>query len=334
MADWKSRLAGDPIEWLLEPGNPSVRYLTLTRLLDEPETSPIARDAKRSIMLEGAVPQILERQREGSWNEPGHFYEDKYRGTVWQLIILAEHMADGRDPRIAAACDYLLDSAQDRESHGFAYRSSARMGGGHHHEVIPCLTGNVVFSLVRLGRLADERVQRAIEWITRYQRFDDGIAATPQGWPYDRYEMCWGTHTCHMGVVKALKALAEIPSHLRTPAVGETIRRATDHLLAHHIFKRSHDLSKTSKPGWLRLQFPLMYQTDILEIAGLLAGVGCRDERMSEAVEKIVSKQNAEGRWILQSSFNGRFHVDIEEVGNPSKWVTLGALRLIKTYYG
>jgi len=34
MSNWKSTLKGDPIPWLLEPDNPSVRYWTLRDLLD------------------------------------------------------------------------------------------------------------------------------------------------------------------------------------------------------------------------------------------------------------------------------------------------------------
>ena len=42
---WKSFLKADPLPWLLEPENPSVRYDTLTEVLDLPsnddEVSPI-----------------------------------------------------------------------------------------------------------------------------------------------------------------------------------------------------------------------------------------------------------------------------------------------------
>ena len=101
-------------------------------------------------------------------------------------------------------------------------------------------------------------------------------------------------------------------------------------MLRHHIHKRSHDLTQVSKPGWLRFGFPLMYQTDVLEILGVLTELGCRDERMQEAIELMISKQDAHGRWKLASTFNGRFHVDIEEKGKPSKWITLSALRVLK----
>lgn len=154
----------------------------------------------------------------------------------------------------------------------------------------------------------------------------------PQGWPYDKFEMCWGRHTCHMGVVKALKALSEIPPGKMSPEVQHTIKEGTEYLLKHHIHKRSHNLTKVSKPVWLRFGFPLMYGTDILEILGVLTKLGCRDERMQEAIDVVVSKQDPNGTWKLASTFNGRFQVDIEEKGKPSKWITLSALRVLKEF--
>jgi len=40
MADWKSALNADPTDWLLEPSNPSVRYFTLTEILELPAAHP------------------------------------------------------------------------------------------------------------------------------------------------------------------------------------------------------------------------------------------------------------------------------------------------------
>ena len=333
MADWRKLLKADPTDWLLEESNPSVRYLTLTNILDRRETNPEVRRAKADIMRTGMVPRILNRQTKGSWNGPGRFYRDKYKGTVWQLIILAEHEADGGNKHIRAACGYILRCSQDPESFGFSYDQRGEGQGGRHNEVIPCLTGNMIWSLLKLGYLGDERVRKGIEWITGYQRFDDGAGEKPMGWPYDRYEMCWGRHTCHMGVVKALKALSAIPRRQRSEDARQTISRACEHLLAHHIFRQSHDLTKVSKPGWLKLQFPLMYQTDILEVAGLLVDLGIRDARMDDALALITSKQNDQGRWNLEGTFNGRFWVSIERKAMPSKWITYRALKVLKGYH-
>ncbi len=333
MSDWKSLLKADPTGWLLEKDNPSVRYFTLTEILDRTENNPEVKKAREKIIKIGAVPKILAKQKnEGFWDAAEKFYTAKYKGTTWQLIILAELGADGKDRCVMEACKFILENSQDRESYGFSMWTSVRTGGGRHSGVIPCLTGNMVWSLIRLGYLEDPRVQRGIDWIVTYQRFDDAIEKAPKGWPYEKSEMCWGRHTCHMGAVKALKALAEIPPSKRSRDAKNTIEKGVEYMLRHHIHKRSHNLSRVSKPGWLRFGFPLMYQTDALEILGILTRLGYKDERMQEAVDLVISKQDDQGRWTLERTFNGRFQTNIEQKGKPSKWITLNALRALKKF--
>jgi hypothetical protein len=76
-----------------------------------------------------------------------------------------------------------------------------------------------------------------------------------------------------------------------------------------------------------------MYQDDALEGLGILTKLGYRDERMREAVDLVISKQDSLGRWKLESTFNGRFQVNIERKGENSKWITLNALKALKRYY-
>ena len=121
MPDWRSLLNGDPTDWLLEDDNPSVRYFTLRDILERPEDDPEVMKARADIMAVGAVPAILKAQdKAGFWVDARKFYTAKYQGTVWQLIILAELGADGKDDRIRKACEFILDNSQDRESGGFS----------------------------------------------------------------------------------------------------------------------------------------------------------------------------------------------------------------------
>jgi hypothetical protein len=192
----------------------------------------------------------------------------------------------------------------------------------------------MVFSLIRLGYLDDPRLKQAIKWITTYQRFDDGIAESPSGWPYDRLKVsCFSKHTCHMGAVKALKALAEIPEKKRTTEMKKTIEQGAEYFLLHHVFKSSHHLDRIPKPGWLKFCFPLMYQTDALEILGILTRLGYKDNRMQEAIDVVISKQDTQGKWMLENTFNGRYQVNIEQKAKPSKWITLKALTALKRFY-
>jgi len=319
----------DVTSWLLD-GEPAIQLAARTRLLGEDPGSPECGALRRRAMLEGTIPAILATQGpDGHWGRRDAFYTAKYTGTVWNLIILAELGADGEDERVRRAAEAVLADSLHRASGGFSTTRAKREVGGLPSMVIPCLTGNLVFALVRLGLLGDPRVADAVDWITTYQRFDDAEGEAPTGWPYDHLEMCWGRHTCSMGIVKALKGLAEIPDEQRSPQVRETLAAGAEWLLKHHVHKRSHNLARLSKPGWKKFGFPRMYQTDVLEILLLLTRLGYADPRMDEAFSLVESKADASGRWCLDDTFNGRFSVPIEAAGEPSRWVTLAALEVL-----
>ena len=53
---------------------------------------------------------------EGWWVKPGAGYSRKYRCTVWSVMFLAQLGADGKDPRVRLAGDYILDHG--RASYG------------------------------------------------------------------------------------------------------------------------------------------------------------------------------------------------------------------------
>jgi len=327
MTDRTSQLKDDSIEWLLEESNPSVRYLTLRDLLGKDEDRSEVREAKGRIMQVGVVPKILAKQEQGGfWGLPEHFYQNsKYKGTVWNLIVLAEMHADPNDERIRAACEFILRWSQHRDSGGFSYKGTERNGGNK--TVFSCLTANMVFALIRLGYGDDERVGKALEWITDYQRFDLGPYANRE-WPY-QYDLCWRNHTCRSGAVKVLKALSEVPAGKRSPAIKEKIETGTEFLLAQRIFYRPPELKEISRKNWLTFGFPLMWNTDLVEIIGVLAKLGVRDERMNEAVEVVLSKQGNNGRWKQENHFKGRFITTIEHNDHDSKWVTLNAMKAL-----
>ncbi len=333
MSDRNDFPKADPTGWLLEKDNPSVRYFALKDLLDKPEDDSEVRDARREIMRTGIVPLILEKQAEPDYLQAmPRFYTMKYKGFVWSLIALAECGAQAV-PQIREQCEYMLENSQESQDGGFAMNSAARTGGGRITEVLPCLTGNMVWSLLRFGYAGDPRLEKALGWIGKFMRFNDGAADDPQVPPYDRFEMCWGSHTCHMGVVKALKGLSAVPAEKRTKEISETIKKAAEFMLIHHIYKRSRDLKRTSKPGWLKFGFPLMYQTDILEILDILTGLGIHDSRMDEAVNLVAAKQDDEGRWKAENTYNSdRLLVPFTRANEPCKWITLRAMRVLKRY--
>ena len=65
---WLDTLRGDSIPWLLEPENPSVRYWTLTDILDRPADDPDVREVKAAIAQQPLVQELFARQHpDGHW---------------------------------------------------------------------------------------------------------------------------------------------------------------------------------------------------------------------------------------------------------------------------
>jgi hypothetical protein len=291
MSEWKSFLKNNTLEWLLEENHPSIRYFTLIDLLGKKKNSNEVKEAKAKIMTEGWVPIILKKQESEGYlgKDPSKFYLPKYKATFWTFFTLALLGADGEDQRIKKACDFIIDIVLHKDCCAFSF---PRKDGRDH--ILPCLTGYLHFSLIRFGLLDDPRVQKGINWIVKYQRFDDGDGNGPKGWPYNtanqKGKSCWGKHTCHDAVVGCLMALSEIPKTRRTKEIEIILEQASEHILKHHIYKRSHDLNKISIPNWLNLGLP--FNSDFLGVLLLLVNLGYKDKRMQDALDLLLSKQN------------------------------------------
>jgi hypothetical protein len=323
--------------WLLEPENPSVRFYTLVDLLEQPADDVDVQEARQAIMTTGDVPRLLESQAEGGyWGKPEAFYHPAYTGAVWRFMLLAEFGADGSHPQIRKTAEHLFERSQT-ETGGFSVHDLTSPHRTERGSL--CLTGNMVWSYVRLGYLDDLRVQNAIEWIVKYSRFDDGEATAWPDWlPQDPDDGCWGKHTCFRGVIAVLQALAEIPPERRSSQVQQTLVDGVEFLLIHHVYKHSHNLSKPIS-SYLQIGFPLFVDNDLLRMLLFLTKMKIHDARMQEAIDCLLHKKQSKlGHWKQQHEFPKNklkprlMPIPFTEKGQPSKWVTLRALTVLKRY--
>ena len=336
--EWLKRLNDDPMPWLLEDdaANPGVRYLALTQLLDRPPDDAEVLDARRAVMSAGHVPVILEAQEpDGYWEEPGPGYRPKYRSIVWSVSMLAQLGADGSDPRIQKACEYLLEHAIDKNG---AFSASATQGGA-----ILCLMGNLSAALLDLGWLADERLGGAIEWMATVVT-GEGIAPREEQDAPVRYlksatcapGFCCSANDskpCAWGAVKVMMAFSKLPHDARTPLIQRAIDTGLEFLLSKDPAVADYPMGYSTKPSrsWFQFGFPVFYVTDVLQNLETLTSFGYgTDPRLAAAMDLVSSKQDGEGRWKMEYTYNSKTWVDIEEKRKPSKWVTLRALRVLR----
>ncbi len=330
------------VAWLLEPDlvNPGARYFALSDLLDRTHDDAEVAAAQAAVMTSGPVPAILAAQDPaGYWVEPGPGYYPKYTGTVWQVTFLAQLGADGRDPRVAAACDYVLDHSRSRYG-GFS--AGADPAGQIH-----CLQGNLAAALIDLGRLGDPRLDAALDWLAR-SITGDGIAPAAEkdaavrfyrsGNSAPGFACSANNHLpCAWGAVKAMLALSKVPDAARTPAIRAAIATGSQFLLSRDPAVADYPMGYATKPSqsWFRFGYPVAYVTDVLQTLEVLTALGYGgDARLRPALELLLSKRDKQGRWRMEYTYNGKMWVEIERKGEPSKWVTLRALRVLKTCGG
>jgi hypothetical protein len=80
-----------------------------------------------------------------------------------------------------------------------------------------------------------------------------------------------------------------------------------------------------------RSSFPPQWHYDVLRgLDYLQAAKAPKDRRLAEAIELVKKRRTADGRWRLENVHRGRYHFVMEQAGQPSRWNTLRALRVLR----
>jgi len=332
---WQARLRADPLPWLLDPATPAARHLALRDLLDRPTDDAGIAQARASAMSADPIAAILGAQRaDGHWEKPGAGYATKYRGTVWQLMFLDQLGADPADERVRRACAYVLAHSQT-EIGGFGASGRTDDRPPPPSAALHCLNGNLLRALIGFGLLDDERVQRAIDWQARTITGEGVVRWYASGTCGPDFACAANEDLpCAWGAIKALRGLARIPVERRSPLVNRAIGTGRAFLLSRDPAQADYPAGwgNTRPSGsWFRLGFPSGYVADVLQNLETLCELGYgADPRLAPAVHWLLSKQDQAGRWRNEYAYNGKTWVDFERQGQPSKWVTLRACRVLR----
>ncbi|MFZ0892032.1 MAG: hypothetical protein WB778_09930 [Thermoplasmata archaeon] len=107
------------IEWLLEEGQPAVRYATLVDLLGRMESDPEVRSTRSKIARIGwAYDQLRRQGAKGFWEaqEPKNMkewvdflYFPVFGATNWRALVLSDFGLDSTNPRIKKIADLLFE---------------------------------------------------------------------------------------------------------------------------------------------------------------------------------------------------------------------------------
>ncbi len=316
----------DPTDWLLEGENSSVRYWTFIDLLPKRKIERELTDIRRQISESNEIRMVFSKTGVNGgvlWSKPdGNIYWGAFStGSV--LMFLAETGLTREDPRIAELANFLF---RYQSSEGFLKPSPKGPGWWS------CFTAAVLGALIRFGYLDDERIKRSIEWLISTQRLDRGWYCTQNSLKGGSKEKL---KSCPHSVLNVLWAFMNIPELRRR----KEFIPAVEFLLCHWETKTPiPDVDRGrygigSRFKWIR--YPL-FEYHLLKYTYVLShyDYAVKDERLREAVNLLISKQDDRGRWSIDKPYRGWNDFEFGKKRNPSKWVTLDALRTLKNVYG
>ncbi|MBP8000605.1 MAG: hypothetical protein KA314_10325 [Chloroflexi bacterium] len=308
------------IAWLLD-SDPAIRWQTMRDLTDTPAEEVAAARAK--VATEGWGAQLLAlQQADGSW--PG-----AWDATMHALSLLRDMGLDPTSDEARRAVDLVRGRVTwrgwdwDGSWRGPEFDGNPFFAG----EVEPCINGQVGAS----GAYFGQDIQRIVARLLAEQ-LPDG------GWNCEAAN--GSTRSSFHTTICVLEALLEYElAGGSNTAVTEVRLPGQEYLLERHLFRRRSTGEvitdrKADGADWTRFAFPTWWHYDVLRGLEYLRRAGVKpDERVAKAIALVESKRDGGGRWLLEVRHPDQMPVEMDEVeGQPSRWNTLRALRVLDWY--
>lgn len=319
MKDWKHKLKVDPTGWLLDPRCSPVRYWTLVDIVNRSPDAPEVRATQAAIPAYSPLAELLAAQeREGYWGTRDYYLPRTGRGTFWVLTILGDLGLTAEEEHVRRACNWMF--THQREDG--AFRRQRRVSGQGmvwQNDAESCTHARIVRFLIQFGYATDPRVRQAIKWLVQSQR-DDGM------W------FCRGAEGrgCLRATVDVLRVAALDPQAAGWPGIAQAATAVCE-LLMEPRMSRYH--VGEAWGTWECLKYPY-FGFGVISTLDALARLGYTPEvpKIAAAAEYLLSRQQPDGTWPLDSVWPSS-PVDFGQPGEPNKWLTLDALRVLKLLY-
>lgn len=308
----------DTLDWLLD-SDPAIRWQAMRDLTDALPPAVAAERAR--VPREGLGAAILARQEsDGAWRRPD---APAWLTTLFTLLLLRATGVDPADPAVESAVARLEGSLRWNNQPRWDLRPAA-LGGNPFFagEVEPCINGGVLALGAYFGRPTESLARRLLG-----EQLDDG------GWnceaPKSRRSSFHTTICVLEGLLQFERAVGNESSTVL--AVAAARRLAEEYLLERGLFRR-RSTGEVANLEFLQFAYPPRYHYDILRALDYFRDAGALpDARIGDAVDVVRSRRQADGRWLLDAAHDEALALAIgESVGEPSRWNTLRALRVLR----
>ncbi len=305
----------DTVTWLLD-SDPALRWQAMRDLTD---VSPAVIEMERKrVSTEGLGAEILSRQQpNGLWRRDE---APAWLTTLFTMQLLRATGIDPAEPAMEAAVAR-LDAGLRWNCQGGCWDLRPPETGGNtffEGEVEPCINGGVLALGAYFGRPVESLARRLIA-----EQLDDG------GW---NCEAPKSTRSSFHTTICVLEGLLEYERAVGSaPEIAAARRRGEEYLLQRSLYRRL-STGKIANPEFLEFAFPARYHYDVLRALDYFRNSHDQsDARTRDAAHIVGSRQQADGRWLLDRAYDEALALPFgESVGGPSRWNTLRALRVLR----
>jgi len=190
-------------------------------------------------------------------------------------------------------------------------------------EVEPCINGRLVI----IGSYFGQDVTQVVDRLLGEQMVDGGWNCEQENGSIR------GSFGTTINVLEGLLAYERAAGS--APAVTAARERGQEYLLERRLLRRLSS-REVIDPVFTHFLFPSGWHYDVLRALDHLRSAGMApDERVTEAIEIVKSRRDGNGRWPLENVHPDELFFDMgEREGEPSRWNTLRALRVLRWHEG
>lgn len=297
----------DVISWLLE-GDVAVQYMTHKLLLDSDST--ILAQLQNRIEAEGFGAEFLFHQNpNGHWGI--YYYQPKWTSTHYTLLDLKNLGISPTSEPCREMVLKMLDQCQKPN------------GGMNLSKIIDhpgdtCVDG-MVLNYASYFCPDEPRIVKLVEHHLEVQKRDGGFT-------WDLHSEKGEPHTTICVLEGLGQFRASVPGHGLS-----RLQSAEENAMAFLLFNRLFIDNPDKR--FRKLSFPYRYRYDLLRVLEYFTSQQIPyDPRIQPALDWLQAKRNKDGLWYLENQHKGNVHFQMEEVGKPSRFVTLKALSILKHF--
>ena len=297
--------------WLLE-GDVAIQFQVQRDLLGE-----VLLELQQRIKSEGWGKAFLQKRNpNGHWGQD--YYQPKWISTHYTLLDLKNLQIEPGVPEIRQTIELVLKTEKGPDGGILPIGSTRRSD--------VCVNGMFLHFACYFGAIESDL--RSIVDFLLAQRVADGgfnCQSNRQG--------C--VHSSLHSTISVLEGILEYQRNgytYRLPELLTVAATSQEFILMHRLFK-SDKTGAVIDPKMTMLSYPSRWKYDILRALDYFQKANLPyDPRMDDALHLLRSKCKVDGRWPLQAKHPGQLHLDMEKPGQPSRWNTLRALRVLKKY--